>query len=126
MLTASALAGVAPRIDRVLAVILPLFLLVDWLNGALLQYYGSSFGLAAVYKLALLALMALSGQSQTTMKDIALETTDALLPLLGEIDQIRDQNGLARAFARSGQLGGGAPFGFWIDADAKAPDCYAV
>lgn len=31
-----------------------------------------------------LALMALSGQSQTTMKDIALETTDALLPLLGE------------------------------------------
>lgn len=31
-----------------------------------------------------LALMALSGQSQTTMKDIALETADALLPLLGE------------------------------------------
>ena len=31
-----------------------------------------------------LALMALSGQSQTTMKDIVLETTDALLPLLGE------------------------------------------
>lgn len=30
------------------------------------------------------ALMALSGQSQTTMKDIALETTDALLPLIGE------------------------------------------
>ena len=60
MLSASALAGVAPRIDRVVAVILPLFLLVDWLNGALLQYYGSGFGLAAVYKLALLALMALS------------------------------------------------------------------
>lgn len=31
--------------------------------------------------------------------------TTPLLPLLGEIDQIRDQNGLARAFARSGQLG---------------------
>ncbi|VFB11696.1 M13 family peptidase [Aeromonas salmonicida] len=52
--------------------------------------------------------------------------TTPLLPLLGEIDQIRDQNGLARAFARSGQLGGGAPFGFWIGADAKAPDSHAV
>ena len=33
---------------------------------------------------------------------------------------------LARAFAQSARTGGGSPCGFWIDADAKAPDSYAV
>ena len=60
MLPVSAMAGAVSRIDRVLALILPLFLLVDWLNGALLHYFGFSFALAAIYKLTLLVLMALS------------------------------------------------------------------
>lgn len=47
-----------------------------------------------------LALLALSGQSQTTMKDIALETTDALLPLL--VERLHD-------IPRTGGEGG-----FWL------------
>ena len=49
-----------------------------------------------------------------------------LAPALADIDRIGDQAALARAFAQSGRMGGGAPFGIWIDADAKAPDRYAV
>lgn len=49
-----------------------------------------------------------------------------LAPALTDIDQIRDQATLARAFAQSGRMGGGAPFGIWIGADAKAPDRYAT
>ena len=45
--------------------------------------------------------------------------------MLSEIEQIRTPQDLARAFAQSARTGGG-PFGFWIDADAKAPDSYAV
>ena len=52
--------------------------------------------------------------------------TAPLLPQLSEIDRISDQSTLAKAFAQAGRLGGNAPFGFWIDADAKAPDSYAV
>ena len=48
------------------------------------------------------------------------------MPMLSEIEQIRTPQDLARAFAQSGRNGGGAPFGFWVDADAKAPDSYAV
>ncbi|WP_429156608.1 M13 family metallopeptidase [Aeromonas veronii] len=49
-----------------------------------------------------------------------------LAPALADIDRIGDQAALARAFAQSGRMGGGAPFGIWIDADAKSPDRYAV
>ncbi|MGL5973643.1 MAG: M13 family peptidase, partial [Aeromonas sobria] len=49
-----------------------------------------------------------------------------LAPALADIDQIGDQAALARAFAQSGRMGGGAPFGIWINADAKSPDRYAV
>ena len=52
--------------------------------------------------------------------------TAPLMPMLSEIEQIRTPQDLARAFAQSGRNGGGAPFGFWVDADAKAPDSYAV
>lgn len=52
--------------------------------------------------------------------------TAPLLPMLSEIEQIKSSQDLARAFAQSGRNGGGAPFSFWIDADAKAPDSYAV
>ncbi len=44
-----------------------------------------------------------------------------LAPALADIDRIGDQAALARAFAQSGRMGGGAPFGIWIDADAKSP-----
>lgn len=46
------------RSDKLLCALIPFFLLVDCLNGALLQLYGSSFGLSQLYKLVLLALMA--------------------------------------------------------------------
>ncbi|MEO3680213.1 O-antigen ligase family protein [Rheinheimera sp. FR7-31] len=49
-----------PALDRLLCRLIPWFLLVDCLNGALLQTLGSSYGLAAGYKLILLLLMALS------------------------------------------------------------------
>ncbi|MBP9659461.1 MAG: M13 family metallopeptidase, partial [Aeromonas sp.] len=52
--------------------------------------------------------------------------TTPLLPMLSEIEQISTPQDLARAFAQSARTGGGSPFGFWIDADAKAPDSYAV
>jgi hypothetical protein len=48
------------RLDTLLCWLLPLFLLVDCVNGALLQLYGSSYGLSALYKLVLLAAMALA------------------------------------------------------------------
>ena len=47
-------------LDRLLCRIIPWFLLIDCLNGALLQTLGNSYGLAAGYKLLLLSLMALS------------------------------------------------------------------
>ena len=46
--------------DALLLRIIPLFLLVDCVNGALLQYTGSSFALASIYKLLLLSLMTVS------------------------------------------------------------------
>lgn len=49
-----------PALDRLLCRLIPWFLLVDCLNGTLLQTLGSSYGLAAGYKLILLLLMALS------------------------------------------------------------------
>lgn len=59
MLAFSSLKLAAPRLNRTLALILPLFLLIDWLNGALLHYAGSSLALAAIYKLVVLVLMSL-------------------------------------------------------------------
>jgi hypothetical protein len=47
-------------LDRLLCRLIPWFLLVDCLNGALLQTLGSAYGLAAGYKLLVLLLMALS------------------------------------------------------------------
>lgn len=46
--------------DKALRWLIPPFLLIDCINGALLQLSGSSFALSAVYKLALLLLMMLS------------------------------------------------------------------
>lgn len=46
--------------DALLLRIIPLFLLVDCVNGALLQYTGSSFALASIYKLLVLSLMTVS------------------------------------------------------------------
>lgn len=47
-------------IDRVLCLLIPFFLLVDLVNGALLQLLGNSYAVAQWYKVAILALMALS------------------------------------------------------------------
>lgn len=47
------------KIDNVLMLLIPLHLLVDCINGALLQLYGSSYGLAILYKSMLLTAMAL-------------------------------------------------------------------
>ena len=49
-----------------------------------------------------------------------------LLPLLAELDQVTDSRTLAQALARTGKVGGSAPFGFWIGPDAKAPTRYSV
>ncbi|MGY4024853.1 M13 family metallopeptidase [Aeromonas rivuli] len=49
-----------------------------------------------------------------------------LRPLLAELDQVTDSRTLAQALARTGKVGGGAPFGFWIGPDAKAPTQYSV
>ena len=65
-------------------------------------------------------------QSYLDQKTRNAKGTAPLLPMLSEIEQIRTPQDLARAFAQSGRIGGNAPFGFWIDADAKAPDSYAV
>ncbi len=46
--------------DNLLLWLLPVFLLVDCLNGALLQLYGSGFALSVSYKLLLLTLMVVS------------------------------------------------------------------
>lgn len=53
-------SSMQPALDRLLCRLIPWFLLIDCLNGALLQTLGSSYGLAAGYKLILLLLMALS------------------------------------------------------------------
>ncbi|WP_215398065.1 O-antigen ligase family protein [Rheinheimera oceanensis] len=45
--------------DKLLCWLIPLFLLVDCINGALLQLHGFSYGLSVFYKLLLLLLMAL-------------------------------------------------------------------
>ncbi|MGL5947775.1 MAG: M13 family metallopeptidase [Aeromonas sp.] len=50
----------------------------------------------------------------------------ALSAELAAIKAIDSKPALMRAFARANQVGGNAPFGFWIGADAKAPDTYAV
>ncbi|MGY3925840.1 M13 family metallopeptidase [Aeromonas simiae] len=47
-------------------------------------------------------------------------------PLLAEIEAVQSQSDLAHAFARTAQIGGGAPFSFWIGADEKHPDRYSV
>ncbi len=46
--------------DTVLCWLIPLFLLVDCVNGALLQLYGSSFSVSLWYKIVVLALMAIA------------------------------------------------------------------
>lgn len=46
--------------DKLLCMLIPWFLLVDCINGALLQLSGSSYALSALYKLTLLLLMACS------------------------------------------------------------------
>lgn len=46
--------------DKLLCLLIPWFLLVDCINGALLQLYGNSYALAPLYKLTLLLLMAYS------------------------------------------------------------------
>ncbi|PKM19440.1 MAG: hypothetical protein CVV11_07345 [Gammaproteobacteria bacterium HGW-Gammaproteobacteria-15] len=48
------------RSDKLLCWLIPLFLLVDCLNGALLQLHGFSYGLSVFYKLLLLLLMTLA------------------------------------------------------------------
>jgi hypothetical protein len=48
------------RCDTALLWLIPIFLFIDCLNGALLQQYGNSFALSASYKLILLVLMALA------------------------------------------------------------------
>ncbi|MDP2715736.1 O-antigen ligase family protein [Rheinheimera sp.] len=47
-------------IDKLLCYLIPLFLAVDCLNGALLQWHGSSYGLSIGYKFVVLLLMALT------------------------------------------------------------------
>ncbi|MGK4475677.1 M13 family metallopeptidase [Aeromonas molluscorum] len=49
-----------------------------------------------------------------------------LRPMLAELDQVTDSRTLAQALARTGKVGGSAPFGFWIGPDAKAPTRYSV
>lgn len=46
--------------DKLLCWLIPLFLLVDCINGALLQLHGVSYGLSLFYKLLLLLLMTLA------------------------------------------------------------------
>ena len=53
-------SGVQRGSDKALRWLIPPFLLIDCVNGALLQLSGSSFALSAVYKLTLLLLMVLS------------------------------------------------------------------
>ncbi|MGL5224390.1 MAG: M13 family metallopeptidase [Aeromonas sp.] len=79
---------------------------------------------------------AASGSSAQQIRDLYASYLDQtgrnakgltpLAPALAEIDKIHDRASLARAFAQAGKQGGGAPFGIWIDADAKAPNSYAV
>lgn len=45
--------------DKLLCWLIPLFLAVDCLNGAVLQWHGTSYGLSVYYKLIVLLLMAL-------------------------------------------------------------------
>ncbi|MGP9801302.1 O-antigen ligase family protein [Rheinheimera sp. NSM] len=47
-------------IDKLLCCLIPLFLALDCLNGALLQWHGSSYGLSIGYKFVVLLLMALT------------------------------------------------------------------
>lgn len=46
--------------DKLLCWLIPVFLLVDCINGALLQLHGASYGLSMFYKLLLLLLMTLA------------------------------------------------------------------
>ncbi|MGI5310038.1 O-antigen ligase family protein [Rheinheimera sp. WS51] len=68
--------------DRLLCGLIPWFLLVDCLNGALLQSQGSAYGLALVYKGLLLSLMLLA-LSQSQFKAVLIYIATALLLLLG-------------------------------------------
>lgn len=45
------------RTDSIICLLLPFFLAADMLNGVLLRSYGFTFGISAVYKVALLLLM---------------------------------------------------------------------
>ncbi|GAB57419.1 O-antigen ligase family protein [Rheinheimera nanhaiensis] len=78
---ATSQALLQPVLDWLLCRLIPWFLLVDCLNGALLQTLGSSYGLAAGYKLLLLSLMALSLAWQQPRLLLALAVSWlALLP----------------------------------------------
>lgn len=57
---ATLISPLQQRSDKLLCWLIPLFLLVDCINGALLQLYGVSFSLSVVYKLSILLLMALA------------------------------------------------------------------
>ena len=60
MLSASISLQRQQATDKLLCWLMPWFLLIDCINGALLQLSGSSYGLSAAYKLTLLLLMAYS------------------------------------------------------------------
>ncbi|CAM3885513.1 O-antigen ligase family protein [Rheinheimera salexigens] len=68
--------------DGFLCWLIPWFLLVDSVNGALLQSSGTSYGLAVGYKALILALMLLS-LSQSQPKAVLLWAGAALLLLVG-------------------------------------------
>ncbi|HEX5793202.1 MAG TPA: O-antigen ligase family protein [Rheinheimera sp.] len=68
--------------DRALFWLIPLFLLIDGVNGALLQFTGNSFALSALYKLSLLTLMAVS-LATVQPRQLAAIVVLLLLLLLG-------------------------------------------
>lgn len=75
-------SGVQRGSDKALRWLIPPFLLIDCVNGALLQLSGSSFALSAVYKLTLLLLMVLS-LLHDQAKKTALFAMSLLLLLAG-------------------------------------------
>lgn len=68
--------------DRLLCWAIPCFLLIDSINGALLQSLGTSYGLALAYKGLLLSLMLLA-LINTNFKIVFIFTGTGLLLLLG-------------------------------------------
>lgn len=75
-------AGLLSQLDRLVCGLIPWSLLIDCLNGALLQSQGSAYGLAVLYKGLLLGLMLLA-LSQSQFKAVLIYIATALLLLLG-------------------------------------------